>query len=304
MNFKIFIMQGDKMTNLRPIEDKYSIEKEHWIGTAFRVRNYFPESKNLLERFSPFVLMDYNAPIKFPPSKSPKGISPHPHRGIETITIVFSGAVEHNDNAGNHGIIFPGDVQWMTAGAGIMHKEYHEKEFQKSGGIFHAIQLWINLPKKYKYTEPRYQELLKENMGMVKLQNNCGEVKIIAGEFEGVKGPALTFSPMNIYVINLKTGGKIDLNEPGSYNTGIFVISGRADINNTKCKENDFILFENKEGIISINSESSDAKLILLSGEPLNEPAIVTGPFVMNTKEEINKALEDWREGRFGTEKF
>lgn len=292
------------MVNLRPIEDKYFIEKEHWVGSAFRVRNYFPEGKNLLERFSPFALMDYNAPKEFPPSGSPKGIGPHPHRGIETVTFAFKGSVEHHDNAGNNGIIHPGDVQWMTAGAGIMHKEYHEKEFQQTGGIFHMIQLWINLPKKDKLTNPRYQELTKENMGKVRLPNDHGDVIVVAGEFEGVEGPALTFSPMNIYIINLNSGGSINLNEPGNYNTGILVISGDLDINDTTCTENDFILFENKEGIISIDKVSSDSKLIILSGEPLNEPVVAGGPFIMNTKEELIQASLNYREGRFGTDDF
>lgn len=292
------------MNDFRPIEVKYFIEKEHWVGSAFRVRNYFPEGKNLLERFSPFALMDYNAPKEFPPSRSPKGIGPHPHRGIETVTFAFQGSVEHHDNAGNHGIIYPGDVQWMTAGAGIMHKEYHEKEFQKKGGIFHMIQLWISLPKKDKLTKPRYQALKKEDMGKVKLSKDKGNVEIIAGEFEGVKGPALTFSPMNIYILNLKAGGKINLNEPKDYNTGILMISGDLDINNSPCEENDFVLFENKEGIISIDNIRSDSKLIVLSGEPLDEPAIARGPFVMNTQEELKEAMLDYREGNFGTDKF
>lgn len=292
------------MADLRPIEDKYSIEKEHWVGSGFRVRNYFPEGKNLLKRFSPFALMDYNAPKEFPPSGSPKGIGPHPHRGIETVTFAFEGSVEHHDNAGNHGIIYPGDVQWMTAGAGIMHKEYHEKEFQNTGGIFHMIQLWINLPKKDKLTNPKYQELKRENMGKLKLENDNGDVSVVAGEFQGVKGPALTFSPMNIYIVNLKTSGSITLNEPGSYNTGILMLSGDLNINNTPCTENDFILFENKEGIIKIDNISSDSKMIILSGEPLNEPVVAGGPFIMNTKEELRQAMDDYREGKFGTEKF
>lgn len=292
------------MSKLRPIEDKYSIEKEHWVGSAFRVRNYFPEGKDLLERFSPFALMDYNAPIKFPASKSPRGIGPHPHRGIETVTFAFEGSVEHHDNAGNHGIIYPGDVQWMTAGSGIMHKEYHEKEYQKIGGIFHMIQLWISLPKKDKLTNPKYQELKKENMGNFELPNNNGHVEIIAGEFQGVKGPAYTFSPMNIYIVNLKSNGTLNLNEPENYNTGLLVLSGDLEINNTRSTENDFILFENEKGSIKIDNVTSDSKLIILSGEPLNEPAVARGPFVMNTKEELKEAALDYREGRFGTDDF
>lgn len=292
------------MNNFRPIEDKYFVEKEHWVGSAFRVRNYFPEGKNLLERFSPFILMDYNAPKEFPPSKSPKGVGPHPHRGIETVTFAFQGAVEHHDNIGNHGIIYAGDVQWMTAGEGIMHKEYHEKEFQKKGGVFHMIQLWINLPKKDKFTAPRYQELQEESMGRFKLPDNSGNVAIVAGEFKGVKGPALTFSPINIYVIDLKAGGKIDLDEAEDYNLGILVISGEMDINKASSRENDFILFENKEGRVEINNVEFDSKLLVLSGKPLNEPVVAGGPFVMNSQEELRKAALDYREGRFGTDDF
>ncbi len=292
------------MSDFRPIEDKYFIEKEHWVGSAFRVRNYFPEGKNLLKRFSPFALMDYNVPKEFPPSRSPKGIGPHPHRGIETVTFAFQGSVEHHDNHGNHGIIYPGDVQWMTAGLGIMHKEYHEKEFQKTGGIFHMIQLWISLPKKDKFTDPRYQEIQEKDMGKVDLPENKADLTIVAGEFQGVKGPALTFSPMNIYIVNLKAGAAINLDEPGSYKTGILMLSGALDINNTACKENDFILFENKEGTIAIDNVSNDSKLIVLSGQPLNEPVIAGGPFVMNTREELKEALDDYRNGNFGSEDF
>lgn len=292
------------MSDFRPIEDKYFIEKEHWVGSAFRVRNYFPEGKNLLKRFSPFALMDYNVPKEFPPSRSPKGIGPHPHRGIETVTFAFQGSVEHHDNHGNHGIIYPGDVQWMTAGSGIMHKEYHEKEFQKTGGIFHMIQLWISLPKKDKFTDPRYQEIQEKDMGKVDLPENKADLTIVAGEFQGVKGPALTFSPMNIYIVNLKAGAAINLDEPGNYNTGILMLSGALDINNIACKENDFILFENKEGTIAIDNVSNDSKLIVLSGQPLNEPVIAGGPFVMNTREELKEALDDYRNGNFGSEDF
>lgn len=292
------------MTNFRPIEDKFFIDKEHWVGNAFRVRNYFPEGKNLLNRFSPFALMDYNAPIEFPPSKSRRRIGPHPHRGIETVTFALKGSVEHSDNDGNHGSIFPGDVQWMTAGAGIMHKELHTREFQHSGGLFHVIQLWISLPKKDKLTDPRYQNLTKEKMGSFTLPDNAGNVTVVAGKFEDVEGPALTFSPINIYFVDLEPGGSIKINEPKNYNTGILVISGDISINNTKCKENDFILFENKEGIISIDRVESKSKLIVLSGEPLNEPIVAGGPFVMNTQEELEQASLDYREGKFGTEDF
>ena len=209
-----------------------------------------------------------------------------------------------SDNAGNHGIIYPGDVQWMTAGGGIMHKEYHEKEFLTSGGIFQMIQLWVGLPKKDKFADPRYQEITNDMMSKVNLPEDSGNITVVAGEFEGTKGPALTFSPMNIYIVDLKAEKTLTINEPGSYNTGILLITGNVQINDTECIENDFILFENTEGIISVASGSSDAKFILLSGEPLNEPQVAGGPFVMNTKEELRQASVDYREGKFGTDKF
>jgi len=292
------------MTSLRPIEEIYSIEKEHWVGSGFRVRNYFPEGRNLLERFSPFALLDYNAPFEFPPSASPRGIGPHPHRGIETITLAFEGSVEHHDNQGNHGIIHPGDVQWMTAGKGIMHKEYHEKNFQLQGGSFHMVQLWTSLPMRDKYTDPRYQEILKDDMGRVDLAEGAGNVTVISGSFRDTRGPAKTFSPINMYIVSLNRGGRLALNEPDTYNTGILMISGSATVNDENCSHKDFILFENAKGSIEIVSDKESAKLLVLSGEPLNEPALAAGPFVMNTKEELRQAAQDYRDGKFGTDKF
>lgn len=292
------------MSTYRPIEDIFTVEKEHWVGNGFRVRNYFPGGRNLLQRFTPFALMDYNAPREFPPSESSKGIGPHPHRGIETVTFAFQGAVEHHDNAGNHGIIYPGDVQWMTAGKGIMHKEYHEKEFQTKGGVFQMIQLWVSLPKKDKYTDPMYQEITNSMMGKTYLPEKSGAATVVAGEFQGAKGPAHTFSPMNIYILDLNENCTISLDEPFDYNTGILMISGSAIVNGSPVKENDFILFQNNEGTIEIKSEDSTVKLIVLSGEPLNEPQVGSGPFVMNTMEEIRQASLDYREGKFGTDKF
>lgn len=292
------------MSVLRPVEERYAIDKKHWVGSGFYVSNYFPEGRNLLERFSPFALMDYNEPKDFPPAKSPRGIGAHPHRGIETVTFAFEGAVEHHDNAGNHGIIYSGGVQWMTAGGGIMHKEYHEKDFAVKGGILHMMQLWVNLPKKDKYAEPRYQDIAKSKMGKFERPSGQGEIAVVAGEYEGVKGPAKTFSPMNIYIGDIKPQGRIILREPGDYNTGILVVSGEAKINGSACAHRDFILFENKAGEILIEAANEGVRFIFLSGEPLNEPVVAGGPFVMNTREELSQAFTDYREGNFGTEDF
>ena len=292
------------MSPSRPIENIFTGPRPHWVGNGFYVNNYFPSGQNLLERFTPFILLDYNAPREIKPSLTPKGIGPHPHRGFETVTFAFEGAVEHHDNKGNHGIIYPGDVQWMTAGAGIMHKEYHEKEFSKSGGIFHMIQLWVNLPKKDKLTVPRYQAITNDQMGKVILPDHQGTITVVSGDFEGTKGVAKTFSPMNIYTINLNQGGKVTLNEPAHFNLGMLVLSGEIKVNDTEAKFKDFVLFKNEAGEVVIEAASDDTQIFVLSGEPINEPIAAGGPFVMNTREELRQANEDFNNGKFGTFEF
>ena len=293
------------MSKLRSIEMSFKGPETHFVGDGFKVSQYFPQGKNLLERFSPFILLDYNKPHYFEPSNARRGVGAHPHRGFETVTIAYEGSVEHHDNKGNHGIIGSGDVQWMTAGAGVLHKEYHEKEFSKKGGILHMIQLWVNLPKKDKMTSPKYQAITKEEIGVYKLDNDEGEIRIIAGEVKGVKGPASTFTNMNIYNVDLKKYGKVTLNEPGSFNTGLLVLKGEIKINEDSIyKEDEFILFDNVEGDIILESISEDSLIAVLSGEPINEPIVSHGPFVMNTVEEIYEAYEDLRNDKFGSENF
>lgn len=292
------------MTTKREIEMIFKGPRTHWVGNGFEVSNYFPSGRNLLERFTPFILLDYNAPREFPPSKTPKGVGEHPHRGFETVTFAFEGAVEHHDNKGNHGIIYPGDVQWMTAASGIMHKEYHEKEFNEKGGIFHMIQLWVNLPKKDKMTDPRYQAITKEQMGKIELSDDKGSVTVVAGAYDGVKGPAKTFTPINIYIIELKKGGSIKLNEPGNFNTGMLMLGGEINVNDQSAEAKDFVLFKNEDGEVIINAESDDVKIFVLSGEPIEEPIAAGGPFVMNTREELAQANEDFNNGKFGKYKF
>ncbi|MFV0466865.1 MAG: pirin family protein [Lachnospiraceae bacterium] len=292
------------MLKNRAIEKIFTGPRTHWVGNGFEVSNYFPSGQNLLERFTPFILLDYNAPREFTPSETPRGVGQHPHRGFETVTFAFEGAIEHHDNKGNHGIIYPGDVQWMTAASGIMHKEYHEKEFSKKGGVFHMIQLWVNLPKKYKMTEPAYQAMTKEQMGKVVLPDGQGSVTVVAGAYDGVVGPAKSFTPMNIYTIDLKKGGTVALTEPGDYNLGILILSGDVKVNSEDCKAKDFVLFQNEEGEVSITAEHNDAKIFVLSGEPVNEPIAAGGPFVMNTREELQQANEDFNNGKFGTFDF
>lgn len=293
------------MTRYRSIEGTYKGAPFHMVGDGFRVSNYFPSGHNFGQRFSPFIMLDYNAPFEFPPSSTPKGVGAHPHRGFETVTIAYEGYVEHHDNAGNHGIIGPGDVQWMTAGSGVLHKEYQEKTFAERGGLLHMIQLWVNLPKLYKMSPPKYQTLLDEQMGRVELPNDGGKVKIIAGEFEGVKGPAQTFTPVNLFNITFKENGIARFTLPTTFNTGVLVLRGKVKINEINEKnEADFVLFKNEEGEILIEGITEKATVLVLSGEPINEPIIQYGPFVMNTKQEIQQAYEDFQSGKFGNPNF
>lgn len=293
------------MKKFRTIENIFKAPEPHMVGDGFRVSQYIPTGIKSMERLSPFLLLDYNAPYYFKPSETRLGVGAHPHRGFETVTIAYDGKVEHHDNKGNHGIIGPGDVQWMTAASGIMHKEYHETEFSKNGGIFHMVQLWVNLPKDKKMIEPKYQPLLKEEMGVLKLDNDKGEISIIAGEVNGVKGPANTFTNINLYNINLKNYGNTTLSEPKNFNTAILILKGDAKVNEDKiCKEGDFIVFDNVEGEILLESLTEEALFLVLSGEPINEPVVSHGPFVMNTLGEILDAYEDFRNNKFGTENF
>ncbi len=253
------------MKKFRTIENIFKAPEPHMVGDGFRVSQYIPTGIKSMERLSPFLLLDYNAPYYFKPSETRLGVGAHPHRGFETVTIAYDGKVEHHDNKGNHGIIGSGDVQWMTAASGIMHKEYHETEFSKNGGIFHMVQLWVNLPKDKKMIEPKYQPLLKEEMGVLKLDNDKGEISIIAGEVNGVKGPANTFTNINLYNINLKNYGNTTLSEPKNFNTAILILKGEAKVNEDKiCNEGDFIVFDNVEGEILLESLTEESLFLVL----------------------------------------
>ncbi len=269
------------------------------VGDGFRVYNMIPGAGISQQRISPFLMLDFNAEFDFGPSERMRGVDVHPHKGFETVTIAYKGSVAHHDSTGNSGIINPGDVQWMTAGAGILHKEYHEKEFSKRGGPFEMVQLWVNLPKKDKSTTPHYQAITGGEMGKVQLPGDAGVVNVIAGEFNEVKGPASTYSPVNLFDIKLKKGGTVSFGTPAAHNTAMLVINGNVEVNGEKAAEHSFILFRNEGEEISI-SAAEDSVLLLLSGEPINEPIASYGPFVMNTQEEIVEAIHDFQAGKFG----
>src|SRR5574343_153703 len=194
----------------------------HMVGDGFRVHNFFPSGYNMpMERMSPFFLMDYNSKVDFSPRENPRGVGVHPHRGFETVTLAFHGKVAHHDSAGNSGVIGEGDVQWMTAGSGVLHKEYHEKEYSQQGGLFQMVQLWVNLPAAHKMTPPKYQGIMRSQMGVYAVENYLGQVEVVAGEFKGVKGPAFTFTPMEVYTMRLKKGAMFNFDLPAQFNTGI-----------------------------------------------------------------------------------
>ncbi len=273
--------------------------RPNMVGDGFRVFNYIPGSGISQQRISPFLLLDFNPEYDFGPSNTPLGVGVHPHKGFETVTIAYKGSVAHHDSTGSRGVINAGDVQWMTAGNGILHKEYHEEAFSKKGGPFEMVQLWVNLPKKDKSVTPHYQELAAANMGKVILNNNAGIVNVIAGNLDGTAGPAETYSPINLFDIKLNANGEFKTSISASHNTGLLVINGVVDVNGDIVRAHNFVLFSNEGEDITITA-NQDSVLLLLSGEPINEPIVSYGPFVMNTHEEIHQAIDDFNAGKFG----
>lgn len=289
----------NEVSGLRGVEGVYSPTNRHMVGNGFKVMNFYPNGKGFEERMSPFFLLDFNAEVNFPPSEISQGVGVHPHRGIETVTFAYKGSVEHHDSKGNHGIIGPGDIQWMTAGGGVLHKEYHEQTFNRTGGAFEMIQLWINLPKKHKFAPAKYQSIVHADKPKFSLSNNGGEVHVVSGEFKGVNGIASTFSPIHMYDVHLNEGGFVDFELPANYNSGLLLVDGELEVNGTAVPENHYLQFKNEAGAIHISAKRKSI-ILVLSGEPLNEPYVAYGPFVMNTEQEIREAIEDYNAGKFG----
>lgn len=285
----------------KPIEHIYQRPlRPGMVGDGFRVFNYFPNGDISQQRVSPFLMMDFNAEYDFGASDHIRGVDVHPHKGFETVTIAYKGSVAHHDSTGNSGIIRPGDVQWMTAGSGVLHKEYHEQEFSKKGGPFEMVQLWVNLPARHKLTAPNYQAITAGEMGRVTLPDNAGMVNVIAGSFNGQAGPATTFTPVNMFDVRLNAGGEVTTSIPASHNSLLLVVSGEAIVNSETAPLHSLVLFKNEAGDINIKA-NTDSVLLLLSGEPLNEPIAQYGPFVMNTNRELQEAFEEFQSGKFGT---
>lgn len=274
--------------------------ERHWVGDGFPVRSIFTYN-DLAKDISPFLLMDYAGPVEFPPSKHIRGVEEHPHRGFETVTLAYAGEVSHRDSGGGGGLIKAGDVQWMTAASGVVHEEKHGREFSERGGAFEMVQLWVNLPKKDKMGKPRYQGLKAENIPNVDLPDNAGYLRVIAGEYNGARGPAMTFTPINLWDIRLNAGHKTTFKVPVGHTTAIFVLSGKVELGTgEKIGEAELAVLE-KEGDTFVISALSDAKILFLGGEPIDEPIVGYGPFVMNSIGEIKQAFTDFQEGRMGS---
>lgn len=271
----------------------------HFVGDGFKVHQFIPGEIGM-HRLNPFIMLDYNAAVYFPPSTKQRGVGVHPHRGFETVTIAYQGKIEHQDSSGGGGIIEEGEVQWMTAAKGILHKEFHEKKFSAQGGIFQMVQLWVNLPAKYKMSPPKYQSIKDQDMGVYPIGNQGSLVKIISGSYKGVKGPASTFSPVTLCNALLKKGDQTDFEFPSEYVCAAVVIDGSVLINQKeKVAAHHFILFEQDGSTFSV-SATEDCILLVLAAEPLHEPIASYGPFVMNTRQEIQEAFEDYNRGAFG----
>jgi redox-sensitive bicupin YhaK (pirin superfamily) len=286
-------------TTARVIEGVYRPPGVHWVGDGFRVHGYFNAIPDAMRRLDPFLMLDYHPEHTYAPSKRPRGVGVHPHRGFETVTIAWQGSVAHHDSTGGGGVIGPGDAQWMTAASGILHKEYHEEEFSKRGGAFQMAQLWVNLPKKHKLSTPGYQAITADQMGVVALPDGAGTVRILAGEHDGVKGPARTFTPMNVFDVRLAAGGEVAFTIPASHNAGLLVMAGELSVGDRGVKMHDFVVFANEGEEVRLTA-TTDAQVLLLSGEPIGEPIVQYGPFVMNTRDEIAEAFSDFQRGKFG----
>jgi redox-sensitive bicupin YhaK (pirin superfamily) len=271
--------------------------RPHWVGDGFPVRSLFSYHEG--DAFDPFLLLDYAGPHQFAPAEATRGVGEHPHRGFETVTIVYQGELEHRDSSGSHGTIGPGDVQWMTAASGIVHEEFHSERFTRDGGTLEMVQLWVNLPAKDKLSPPHYQGILDAQIPRVALPNSLGTVRVIAGEFQGIRGPARTFTPLDVWDLQLTSQGTTELHIPEGQTALLIVQTGAVNVNGTPAKAVELVSFDRADELVRLTTESP-SRMLLLSGEPLKEPVVGQGPFVMNTREQIHQAIQDYQAGRMG----
>ncbi|HEX4584976.1 MAG TPA: pirin family protein [Burkholderiaceae bacterium] len=277
----------------------YSSPPPHWVGDGFPVRSLFTYD-TLGGHISPFLLLDYAGPAEFEPSNRARGVGTHPHRGFETVTIAYQGEVAHRDSTGQEGVIGPGDVQWMTAASGIVHEEFHSPQFTRQGGPFEMVQLWVNLPAKDKMSAPGYQSILAQDIPGVALPDEAGSVRVIAGDYAGHRGPARTFSPVNVWDVRLRQGRRATFHLPPGHTAAVVVLRGTVLVGDSQVVREAQVALLEREGSRLELEANSDATLLILGGEPLNEPIVGYGPFVMNSEDEIRQAFEDFHAGRLG----
>ena len=282
---------------MKTILGTYSAPPRHWVGNGFPVRSLFSYQSHG-RHVSPFLLLDHAGPMDFEPATRPRGVGEHPHRGFETVTIVLDGEVEHADSTGAGGVIGPGDVQWMTAGAGILHEEFHSRRFTRTGGRLEMVQLWVNLPSRYKMTAPGYQHLGVSDIPEIALPDAAGRLRVIAGKYAGQPGPARTFSPMQVWDLRLERDGEVRLDLPHGWNSMLVVLHGTVQVNGSEIARGGQLVMLSAEHEGVIVESNNEATVLVLSGEPIDEPIVGQGPFVMNTPDEIRQAIRDYREGR------
>ncbi|AJJ10139.1 pirin family protein [Yersinia rohdei] len=285
---------------MKKVQGIYRAPRQHWVGDGFPVRSLFSYQSHG-KQLSPFLLLDYAGPMDFTPTQHRRGVGQHPHRGFETVTIVYHGEVEHRDSTGKGGVIGPGDVQWMTAGGGILHEEFHSHDFAQQGGAFEMVQLWVNLPAKDKMATPGYQAIRSESIPQVELPDAAGSLRVIAGDYAGEHGPARSFSPLSVWDIRLNQGKSVELSLPDGWNTALIVLRGTVQVNgDAVARDAEMVLLDAAGSHVTIEA-NNDALLLLLSGEPIDEPIIGYGPFVMNTQQQIAEAIADFNSGGFGS---
>jgi len=284
---------------MKKILGTYSAPRQHWVGDGFPVRSLFSYDSHG-EHVSPFLLLDYAGPAQFAPANKPRGVGVHPHRGFETVTIVYQGEVAHRDSTGAGGRIGPGDVQWMTAASGILHEEFHSPEFTKTGGTLEMVQLWVNLPAQDKLAEPGYQTLLDADIPSVELADGAGKVRVIAGECDGRRGPARTFTPIDVWDVRLNAGRTSRFSVKDGHTLALVVLRGSVTVNGTESARDAQMVLLDRAGTDVVIDAQTDATLVVLSGEPIDEPIVGYGPFVMNTQAEIRQAVDDFNSGKFG----
>lgn len=289
------------MSTAKTILTIHERPEEHWVGDAFKVRSLFSYmSRSLGQAISPFLLLDYGAPREVLPKAISSGVGEHPHRGFETVTIAYQGEVDHRDSGGHAGRIGPGDVQWMTAASGVVHEEMLAPEFEKRGGTIEMAQLWVNLPAKLKMSKPKYQSILKDQIGRVELPDGAGYMRVIAGVYDGVSGPAQTYTPLNVLDVHLNAGHKTELKLHPDWTTLLAILRGTVTIGDNSDLGNGQVVLLSTEGDSIVVEAETDVTLLVLSGEPIEEPIVGYGPFVMNTREEIMQAMVDYQDGKMG----